>query len=168
MVSTSAAFLLGMINLFRVHSISISRRKPDWECSVVLLVCMTAYFLFGLAVSPKNPLYTSIYNAAIDPWGAAMYSLLAFYLLSASYRAFRMKTRDAAILLVAGLVGIIGNAPIGAYISHWLPDAMNWLTLVVNTSVMRAVTIGTSLGAYAAMVRVLLGIERSYLGGRGE
>jgi len=168
MVSGSAAFLLGIINLTLVHKTNVQRRRENWGASVVLLVAMYGYFIYGLFTDPKDKLFVSVFNATISPLGSAMFSLLAFYMLSAAYRAFRMRTLEATILLIAGLIGILGNAPIGAAISHWIPDARNWMTTILNTAAMRAVTIGTSLGAYAAMVRILLGIERSYLGGRGE
>lgn len=168
MVSGSAAFLLGIINLTLVHKSNIQRRRENWGASLVLLLSMFGYFLYGLFTNPKDALFVSIFNATISPLGSAMFSLLAFYMLSAAYRAFRMRNLETTILLVAGLIGILGNAPIGAAISHWIPDARNWMTTVLNTAAMRAVTIGTALGAYAAMVRILLGIERSYLGGRGD
>lgn len=168
MVSGSAAFLLGMINLFLVHKNNIQKRKENWGASVVLLVAMVGYFIYGVLKGPDDDLFVSIFNATISPLGSAMFSLLAFYMLSAAYRAFRMRNLEATILLIAGLIGILGNAPIGAAITHWIPDMRNWMTNVLNTAAMRAVTIGTSLGAYAAMVRILLGIERSYLGGRGD
>lgn len=168
MYSSAAAFLLGIINLTIIHVSNIKRRRTTWGASVVLLVCMFSYLLFGLFAGKENQYFSEIYDATINPLGAAMYALLAFYLLSASYRSFKMKSLEATILLVAGLIGILGNAPIGAAISGFIPEARSWMTSIINTSAMRAVTTGTSLGAYAAMVRILLGIERSYLGGRGD
>ncbi|HHW19153.1 MAG TPA: hypothetical protein GXX30_09705 [Firmicutes bacterium] len=168
MYSGAAAFLMGMINLTIVHKTNIQRRRENWGASLVLLIAMFGYFIYGLFTGPDDKLFVSIFNATISPLGSAMFSLLAFYMLSAAYRAFRMKTLEATILLAAGLIGILGNAPIGAAISPWIPSARNWMTEILNTAAMRAVTIGTALGAYAAMVRILLGIERSYLGGRGD
>lgn len=168
MYSGAATFLLGIINLTLIHVRNIQRRRDNWRASVLLLAAMFCYLVYGLFTGPTDEFFVSVYDATISPLGSAMYAMIAFYLLSACYRSFRVRSLEATILLAAGLIGILGNAPIGAAISGWIPQMRAWMTTVVNTSAMRAVTIGTSLGAYAAMVRILLGIERSYLGGRDE
>jgi hypothetical protein len=57
--------------------------------------------------------------------------------------------------------------PIGAFISDYIPEAAQWLMSVPNLAAKRGILLGVSLGAIATSLRIIFGIERSYLG-RGE
>ena len=63
---------------------------------------------------------------------------------------------------------MLGRVPIGAYISDLIPEAMLWLLSVPNLAAKRGILIGVSLGAIATALRIIFGIERSYLGGGEE
>ena len=99
-----------------------------------------------------------------------MFSILAFYIASAAYRAFRVRNVDAAVMLVTAFLLMLGNVPIGEVI--WSPDGWlggfagikNWILRVPNAAGNRAITLGIFLGTMASQSRMLLGIERRHLG----
>ena len=102
-----------------------------------------------------------------------MFSLLAFFVASASYRAFRAKTREATILLVAAFIILVGRTPLGYYLTCWLPDWLSflhipnlsaWIMSTPNLAGQRAIMIGIALGIIATSLKLILGIERGYLG----
>jgi hypothetical protein len=97
-----------------------------------------------------------------------MYSIIAFFITSAAYRTFRARNVEAALVLVAGILMVCKNAPVMT--AFWAPfvNIGDWIFDVPNMSAMRAVIIGTALGAIALAVRTLLGMERGYLRGGGE
>jgi len=114
-----------------------------------------------------------IYDAAFAPLSATMFSLLAFFVASASYRAFRAKTREATILLIAAFIILVGRTPLGYYLTFWLPEPLQflhvptlsaWILSAPNLAGQRAIMIGISLGIIATSLKLILGIERSYLG----
>jgi hypothetical protein len=107
------------------------------------------------------------------PLSATMYSLLAFFVSSASYRAFRAKNTEATILLVAAFIILLGRTQLGMLLTSWIPDSFSIaqipnLAIFVMTSPnlagQRAIMIGIALGVVAMSLRLILGIERSYLG----
>ena len=94
-----------------------------------------------------------------------MYAMLAFWIASAAFRAFKARTLDATILLCVGIIVMLGNAPIGEIMWSQFPALRSWLMTVPAMAAVRALYIGAAIGGIAVGVRVLLGIERGHLGG---
>ena len=111
------------------------------------------------------------------PLDATMFSLLAFFIASAAYRSFRARTVDATLLLLAGIILMFANAPLLSN-QLWqfmfgkltfLPDAFptivkDWVLQVPGMAARRAIQMGLALGAISQSLRILLGIDRSWMG----
>jgi FG-GAP-like repeat len=97
------------------------------------------------------------------PIQATMFSLLAFYIASAAYRAFRARSVLATILLMAALIIMIRFVPLGP-LSDGVSALSAWLLKVPNMAAKRAIFIGVGLGMVATAIKVILGIERTYMG----
>jgi len=156
---------LGAANLLRIHGNRASQRRTDWIYSVVLLVALIAYTALGLAKRSTSPSYQFVFNNLYSPLGATVFSFNAFFMTSAAYRAFRVRTLNATILLISAVLIMLGNVGIGAVISKQIPVMAAWISKVPTTAGFRGVTIGSSLGAIGLSLRVILGIERSQFGG---
>ncbi len=106
--------------------------------------------------------------------------MLAFYIASAAFRAFRAKNLEAVLLLGTAFIILLGRTFAGVLLTSWI-DPANWegfryftglrienLTVyimsVFNTAGNRAIMIGIALGIVATSLKVLLGVDRSYLG----
>ena len=72
--------------------------------------------LFGV----KDTLFSRLFNSIIDPLESTMFALLAFFVASASYRAFRIRNFEASLLLASGILVMIGAVPFGSYIPSWM------------------------------------------------
>jgi len=92
-----------------------------------------------------------------------MFSLLAFFIASAAYRAFRARSVLASLLLLAALVVMLRVVYLGPA-SPPINMAADWIINVPNLAAKRAILIGVGLGIVATALKVILGIERSYLG----
>lgn len=106
-----------------------------------------------------------IYEAVQRPAGATQYSLLGFFICSAAYRTFRAKTPLAAVLLVSALIVMLGQVPISAMIWDKIPVLSGWLLDIPNMAVKRAILFGICVGSVGTSLRVMFGVERSYMGG---
>lgn len=112
----------------------------------------------------EGRVYTWLYDHIFAPCNATMFALLAFFIASAAFRAFRMRNTEAALLLGSAILVMIGSAPVGGYISNFFPDLRNWILDIPNNAGRRAIMIGAALGAVVTGLRVILGLERSHLG----
>lgn len=158
-----AAFALGLasLNLVRVHLKRIAKRSEDWFTSVVLLVFLIGMTAVGIAQTTTGTIYAFWFNNLYNTCHATVGSLLAFYVSTAAYRAFRAKNLESVFLLASALVVMIGMAPIGYAVSPSLPKAADWLVNIINMAGQRGIMITAGIGGIAASLRVLIGIERS-------
>ncbi len=73
----------------------------------------------------RESLFQQLFNAVLLPVQATMFALLAFYLASASFRAFRTRSLDATVLLVSAVIVMIGRLDDGQTLH--LPDISRWI-----------------------------------------
>ena len=92
----------------------------------------------------------------------------AVALCDEGWRGNGARSREAAVLLVAAVIVMMGRVPLGEYILPLSGDLSSWILNVLNASVRRAILIGVSLGAVALSFKIIFGVERSYLGGGKE
>lgn len=171
------AIWLGALNLMKVSGDTVYRKAKNWPYSVVIIVCFFATVVVGFFFSgmtrfqdPGTPfdwLYQNVYN----PLSSTMFAMLAFFVASASYRAFRARNREATLLLVAGFLVMLGRVPVGDSVTAFLPEGYrlsnlaDWIMNVPNKAGQRAIMIGIALGTVSTSLRLILGIEKSHLGG---
>jgi hypothetical protein len=171
------SLLLGAVSIVRVQWKHVSQRKSGWGFSIVTLI---AVFISGApAVLPVSwspllgrgtgSIYDWIFVYISTPMSGTMFGILAFYIASAAYRAFRARTAEATLLLVtASLVMLwripMGEAFLGTISSHLVDFINTYIMLGINLAVQRGIIIGAALGAASMSLRILLGIEHTYMG----
>jgi len=173
-VLIAGAYVMGLVNLLQLNVPIIARRGPDWPYKVFLIlglvVTMVAGFWAGPTRSDRGTFFEFISTFIFDPLNATMFSLLAFFIASAAFRAFRARNLDATLLLLTAMFVMFARIPLGETVSQavfggpYLQDLMNWILDVPNTAAKRAILIGAALGAVSTGLRVILGLDRSHLG----
>lgn len=176
-----AAFslVLGVGSILQHHFNKIQRKTSNWQYSWILVVSLFVSAIIGLfgGIDPSHPgiLPTHIgsfsfhiqtlYVNMMIPLAATMFSLLAFFMASAAYRSFRARNFAATLLLASAFVLMLGAVPLGRMIFHPLPSFAEWLLAVPNTAAKRGINFGIQLGSLATSLKILLGVERGWLGG---
>ncbi|HMN95082.1 MAG TPA: hypothetical protein PKC43_13935 [Phycisphaerales bacterium] len=189
-ILAAIAFILGGGNLMKMNLRKISDRVPGWGYSVVTLVAFVVTLAVGLAKVGVNPLpeYPSyawsgefneqgsafwwIYEYTWKPLTATMFAMLAFYVASAAFRAFRAKNIEATLLLGTAFLILLGRTYAGVWLTSWLPEdsplrielLSEFVMETFTTTGTRAIMIGVALGVVATSLRILLGVDRSHLG----
>ena len=167
--------ILAVATLIQTHLTRIQRRVEHWHYSLFVFAGLITMVVIGIPFGPKNSAFEWLYNNVQVPMDATMFSLLAFFIASAAYRAFRARAFEATLLLISAIIVMIGNVPIGDYIWNsvmsWVPleggasKIRQWILDVPNLAARRGIILGVSLGVISQSIRIILGIERSYLGG---
>lgn len=162
--------ILGVDSLIRLHVKQIQKRKKGWWYSIVFFAGFFYCFVIGVIsiVRTPNPFQPGTvffygYETILIPLQSTMFALLAFFVASASYRAFRARNIEATLLLVAAVIVMIGRVPAGYKLWPRLPVIAEWIFDVLQIGAMRGILIGVALGAVAMSLRLILGIERTYL-----
>jgi len=157
---------LGAYSLIIRHSRIISTRRTMWPYSIVLLLTMLIFAATGLITgSITSSEYGWIYSTIIQPLSSTLYGMNAFFIASASYRAFKARSTEALLLLVAAIFLMLKNAPIGGVIHPILPAIGQTIWDFVGATGMRAILIGIGIGTLALGLRVIIGQEKTPLGG---
>jgi len=188
------ALLLGIVNVIQNNSRKVSRREKGWVFSVVLLsgLFITASMGIWGAISGQGigflpdgsfTPFKWVEERIFQPLQSTIFSLLAFFMASAAFRAFRARNTEATILLVAAGLVMAGRVPVldllaapfpglhpaAAAGSQALGKLTEWIMSTPNGAAQSGIIIGAALGAASMAIRVILGIERGYLGlGAGE
>jgi hypothetical protein len=168
----TAGFAVGVINIVRVHTINIKRRRATWKYSVLLIICLFGMAIFSVIASPyaldpnaavipasviafATPIWEFLYYKIFVNVNASIFSLLAFFIASAAYRAFKARTLESTLLLAAGLLVMLGQAPITVLLFPGFGAIREWILAFPNTAGQRGILIGLALGVLAFSVRRL-------------
>lgn len=170
-VIVGATYVLGVANLLHVNLSQVSQRARDWPYKIVLLAGLLAMAGIGFSEGEHyldaTSKFTWMYNTFYSSMSATMFSLLAFFIASAAFRAFRIRTVDALLLAIAAFILMIGRVPIGAAIHPVIPAAADWLMEVPQNAAKRGILMGAAIGVMATGIRLILGMERTYGSGGG-
>jgi hypothetical protein len=132
--------------------------------SAVLLIGFLVMVISGWMPDWRSKgVHLALFQNVLIPIQATIFSLLAFFVASAAYRAFRARSILATILLLTAFIIMFRLIPLGP-----LSDINNWLVekilTIPNMAAKRAIAMGLALGAAATAIKIILGIERTYMG----
>ncbi len=166
--------ILGYFSFLRVHIFKIAKKAPNWQFSIITLASLFLMLITAiLDGTGTDGYFMNLYFFTSAAINATVFSLLAFYISSAAYRAFRARSMQAVALLIAAVIVMLGRVPIGDPLSFWtkigIPwtfyDISQWILNVPNMAAKRAIALGVGLGSMLMSLKIILGIERTYLGG---
>jgi hypothetical protein len=197
-IIAAMALALGTYGLIRLHLRNIVQQRSQWGYSVVLIVAFLTMGFFSVwnTLAEKGVLSKTVvlqrgfgllFDNMLVPLESTMFSLIAFYIFSAAYRAFRIRSIEASILMFTAMMVMIGIVSLGNIISYqWLglpveqtaemeknpfslrnigynlalPRIAYWILQALNAPVQRAIEFGVGIAGLAMAIRLWLSLER--------
>ena len=160
------ALPLGIWSLVKANIQKLIKVKEERFYASVLLIGFIGMLATGIwhrSSLEQGSIFMAIFTTVLIPIQATIFSLLAFFVASAAYRAFRARSVLATILLLTAFLVMFRFIPIPLF-SAADHSIVAWILSVPNMAAKRAITIGIGLGATATAIKIILGIERTYMG----
>lgn len=193
LIASAFGMVLGINSILGYHIEKVTKRRSGFGYSWVLILSFlimtlawipwspapeegsTALYLWG-GLENTTGIFTWMYFWMMVPMQATVFSILAFYIASAAYRSFRAKSGQAIVLLIAAVIVMLGRVPLGTSLTSWIPQVgflndlrlevmTEWLLNIPNAAGFRGILLGVALGVIATSVRIMFGIEKTYMGG---
>ena len=165
LIMSIPALAIAVDSLVRHHVIKIRQKKTGSWNSYLYLGAALMMAGFGVFDGIKEgSVFMKVFTHVQAPMEATVFSLLAFYMTTAAYRAFRARTTEATLLLVSAFILMLGLIPLGARLWSGIPALSEWMMMVPNMASKRAMHFGIGIGMAATSLKIILGIERNWLG----
>lgn len=162
-IIANMALIVGSLSVFQ-RSILIARRERTETIERLMhgwqVILAVGLFIIGTTLGIQSPLYSWLYNNILVPSWQTVYTIIIFFMATASYRAFRASTVPAAVMLICAILVLLRNAPVGEVIWSGFYDLGTWVLDVLNLGGSRAIMIGSMVGAISLLIRILLGQEK--------
>jgi hypothetical protein len=158
------ALIVGVFGLIKYHAEKLSRRQSGGIYNLITILSLAVMAILGFVGGRgDNSPFMWVFNNVQAPMQASVFSLLAFFVASAAYRGFTARNTEAVLLLASAVLIMFGIASIGNAIPVF-SDIANWILMNPSMTARRGIFIGIGLGTMATSLRVILGVERTYLG----
>ena len=157
--------IVGVVSFIRITVSNIKRGKerPYRIVSLLGLFAMPVLALIW-GIKGDSP-FMWVFEFIQVPMQSTVFALLAFFVASASFRGFRARSAPAAVLLIAALLTLLSRSSLESVIPEFITQLADWIRSNPSMAARRAILIGIGLGSLTTSMRVLLGIERTWLGG---
>jgi len=188
-IALTFAMILGVMNLLISNLKKVFLQQSGWMYNMILLLSFGITFWYSVPFHfVKSGEYFSmikgtdagstgfnIFMNVYTPLSSTMFSLVAFFIASAAFRAFRAKNIEATLLLGSAILVMLGSIPLGNSLydrfhlatwfgSHNLSWVANFIQDVPMSASQRAINLGVAVGIISMSMKILLGIDRSYFG----
>jgi hypothetical protein len=167
---------LGVYSLMQFHGRNLIRKRQGWQNNLAFFAAFFAMASAGFwqmlkPSAASSNVYNTLYSSTVVALGATMFSTIGFYIVSAAYRAFRIRSGEATLMLAAAFVVMVGQVPVGAYLTGSLPtdgflsifrleNLSYWILKEPNMAAWRGISFGIEIGALAMALRTWLSLER--------
>jgi hypothetical protein len=164
-ILAAIALVVGVVGVARTNLQGLAAGKDRFNRLTLLggLIIMPV-LAWKWGITAGSP-FVWMFEYVQMPMQATVFALLAFFVASASFRGFRARNVQATVLLVSAILILISRISIGeSSLSQmqWLAD---WVRDNPSMAARRAILIGIGLGSLTTSLRVILGVERTWLGG---
>lgn len=160
-VVVAFALIPGVLNLLGFHIRKIREFQDGWPYSSVLIFSLILTLIIGWE-GPNSRGAQAIFSSVLHPLESTFFALLAIFVASTAYRAFRVKDFETFLLVTFAVIVLLGQVPIGYQLWSEFPLIKDWVLNVPTLAGTRGILLGVALGTIATALRIILGADRPY------
>jgi len=160
------AMCLGAVSLFRYNLKMLIQKTPGkWWFALCTISAFSITLISGL-IGPWTThwVFSWMYNYTYVPPAGTLYGMLSFYILSAGYRAVKVRNIESAAFAICAWFMIMKNAPIAQTIWIGFFNIGDWISKIPSAAGWRAFYIGAAIGTVALGIRTFIWRERGLVG----
>ena len=176
-LSTKMAMIVSIINAFAIllalysqtkrSILRVGQRLHGWPYHLWTVCLLYLVAIVGLLSGQTSTTFLFFQYAFLMPAGAVQYSILTFYMASAGMKAFRARSPQATLLIIAGILVMLGQAPFTGAIFPPIEGIRNYLAENFAKAAAKMFSISMVVGAIVLCVRILTGNEDQAIGYTG-
>jgi hypothetical protein len=117
-------------------------------------------------LSVTKQLFRLLFEGIFISLGSAIFSLLGFYIVTAAFRAFRVRSFESGLMMLAALLVMLGQISVGILLWGELSEIRLWLLEYPNTAAFRAIDLGASVAGLILAFRMWWSIESKSFSGK--
>jgi len=154
---------LGAVSLAMYYTKRIVKKQQYWQYNAAALASMALVIVLGFLEADPQTAFQWYFLNVLTTLETSIWSILAFFLASAAYRGLKVRTLESTLLMVAAILVMLSNAPIGPALWGPSADIGAWIMNVPNVAGMRGLNIVVAVGIFVVALRTFMGRERSTL-----
>ena len=135
------------------YNLNLSRRLRN------LSIVYKEYLQYKNNNSLIKKLYLVCFDGLFNPLCMSMFSLLGFYVATAAFKAFKIKSFESFLMMLSAVIVILGQVPFGVKIWSGFPQLRMWLLSVPSTGAFRAITLGAFIAGLVMALRMWFSLE---------
>lgn len=158
--------VLGLLNLALTHAQRVRQGGAKAVNSGILLLSMVAVVIAGVlpeSAGPNDAAVRWLFSYVYTPVSAALFALLAFYVVSAAFRTLRLRGVESGLLTIGALLVLVAAAPVDRAGLGGIEAIHQWFMDYPVIAGMRGIALGIAIGTIGTSFRVLTGLDRHYL-----
>ncbi len=162
-IIASFGIVAGAVNLISVNKRTLQRKSGGLAKinSIITLVFLALTIGVGLVQGTDSSIYNFLYYDILIVCGNTLGGLLAFFIASSCFRAFRARNFESFLLLLAGALVILGQSTFGAIIWSKFPVISDWIMDYPNLGAQRGLLVASAIGFISVCLRAVLGLNKS-------
>jgi len=166
-ICSAIALSMGFLNLLIIHTRSVQRRGKNYEYSLLTIIIMVLSFGLGAYGGVDWSPFRWIFDNLYTPTGQAFFNISFFYTCAAAYIALRIRSIESMLLFLSTILGIAGRTQVLRAYWGGFQTISDWILATPSGGAYTGMYISVALGAVLVALRVMAGIERTYLGVEG-
>lgn len=169
MILSAFALVIGGTNIVRRNATKFTKGDIYTKiCSAALIGTLFLVIILGLTSGVESTLYQYTYDILIGGGLLTFSALRSFFSFSAFYRIFKIRSIESFAMMTATTLALMYSVPIAEVFFPGVNVLTQWLQDTLQVGGIRAIYILAGIALFLVSLRMITGIDRTWLGATNE